>query len=81
MIETVAGFSVLDFLCPIDGKIRALICTCGEEFTHRLNVIDVDDDDDDDHIVLSVSKIRRYTNSRSQFQFLLDEHLRFGSYV
>lgn len=71
MIEVEAGLSVLDFLCAVSGRVRAIQCTCSDEFTHRLNVHercrDPGYDPDDDEICISVSKIKRYANSRSRY--------------
>lgn len=68
-IEVEAGFSVLDFLCAVSGRVRAIHCTCSDEFTHRINIHercrDAGYDSDNEEISISVSKIKRYARKLS----------------
>lgn len=46
MINDVCGFSILDFLCPLDpNDVKPIVCSCGVGFTHKFDITEPDEYD------------------------------------
>ena len=73
MINEVVGFSILDFLCPVDkNDVKPIVCSCDVGFTHKFDIKEPDEYDsnkcDTKLSVLRITKCRK--NKSKKFPIL-----------
>ena len=69
MINEVVGFSILDFLCPVDkNDVKPIVCSCDVGFTHKFDIKEPDEYNsnkcDTKLSVLRITKCRKNNKSK-----------------